>query len=104
MGRTGDGSSGWSIWRARRRVRSRSIWPPAPATSRSCFTIAPSRTIGLDVTRRMIELAKAKRAPAAAPAILVGDMTALPFPSASFDLVTTGYGLRNVPDLTDGDR
>src|SRR5437773_6224051 len=27
-------------------------------------------------------------------------MMALPFPPASFDLVTTGYGLRNVPDLT----
>ena len=27
------------------------------------------------------------------------DMAALPFPPASFDLVTTGYGLRNVPDL-----
>jgi demethylmenaquinone methyltransferase/2-methoxy-6-polyprenyl-1,4-benzoquinol methylase len=27
-------------------------------------------------------------------------MTALPFPASSFDIVTTGYGLRNVPDLT----
>ena len=27
-------------------------------------------------------------------------MLALPFPDRSFDLVTTGYGLRNVPDLT----
>ena len=26
-------------------------------------------------------------------------MIALPFPSASFDAVTIGYGLRNVPDL-----
>ena len=26
-------------------------------------------------------------------------MLALPFPGASFDIVTTGYGLRNVPDL-----
>ena len=26
-------------------------------------------------------------------------MCALPFPGASFDIVTTGYGLRNVPDL-----
>jgi demethylmenaquinone methyltransferase/2-methoxy-6-polyprenyl-1,4-benzoquinol methylase len=31
---------------------------------------------------------------------LVGDMLALPFPSGSFDIVTTGYGLRNVPGLT----
>ena len=27
-------------------------------------------------------------------------MLALPFPRGSFDIVTTGYGLRNVPDLT----
>jgi demethylmenaquinone methyltransferase/2-methoxy-6-polyprenyl-1,4-benzoquinol methylase len=27
-------------------------------------------------------------------------MTALPLPADSFDMVTTGYGLRNVPDLT----
>lgn len=26
-------------------------------------------------------------------------MTALPFAPASFDVITTGYGLRNVPDL-----
>ena len=30
---------------------------------------------------------------------LQGDMLALPFPAASFDIVTTGYGLRNVPNL-----
>jgi demethylmenaquinone methyltransferase/2-methoxy-6-polyprenyl-1,4-benzoquinol methylase len=59
-----------------------------------------ARTIGLDVTLRMIELARAKRAPATAPRFLVGDMTALPFPPGSIDVVTTGYGLRNVPDLT----
>ena len=27
-------------------------------------------------------------------------MLALPFPAGSFDIVTTGYGLRNVPNLT----
>ena len=58
------------------------------------------RTIGLDVTDRMIQLARSKRPPAQSPAFLVGDMVALPFPSAQFDVVTTGYGLRNVPDLT----
>jgi demethylmenaquinone methyltransferase/2-methoxy-6-polyprenyl-1,4-benzoquinol methylase len=26
-------------------------------------------------------------------------MLALPFPAASFDVVTTGYGIRNVPEL-----
>jgi demethylmenaquinone methyltransferase / 2-methoxy-6-polyprenyl-1,4-benzoquinol methylase len=59
-----------------------------------------ARTIGLDVTLRMIELARAKRPDGSAPQFIVGDMTALPFPSASVDMVTTGYGLRNVPDLT----
>ena len=51
----------------------------------------------------MIELARDKAAAPDAAArrrrFLVGDMLALPFPDGSFDLVTTGYGLRNVPDL-----
>jgi demethylmenaquinone methyltransferase/2-methoxy-6-polyprenyl-1,4-benzoquinol methylase len=55
--------------------------------------------VGLDVTRRMIELAKRKCGSRPSPSFLVGDMLALPFPDGSFDLVTTGYGLRNVPDL-----
>ena len=55
-----------------------------------------ARVVGLDVTHRMIELARQKSDRAH---FLVGDMLALPFPVASFDIVTTGYGLRNVPDL-----
>jgi demethylmenaquinone methyltransferase/2-methoxy-6-polyprenyl-1,4-benzoquinol methylase len=43
----------------------------------------------------MLQLARAKRK---AP-LVTADMLALPFPDASFDVVTTGYGLRNVPDL-----
>ena len=70
-----------------------------------------AHVVGLDVTHRMIQLAIQKREPKeprepsepsepGEPRFVVGDMQALPFPSASFDLVTTGYGLRNVPDLT----
>jgi demethylmenaquinone methyltransferase/2-methoxy-6-polyprenyl-1,4-benzoquinol methylase len=55
--------------------------------------------VGLDVTRRMIELAKRKAGSSPSPLFLVGDMLALPFPAGSFDLVTTGYGLRNVPNI-----
>ena len=57
--------------------------------------------VGVDVTRRMIELAKAKTGGAARrpPFFMVGDMIALPFVDGSFDLATAGYGLRNVPDL-----
>ena len=58
-----------------------------------------ARVVGLDLTARMVELARAKRPDGQRPAWLVGDMAALPFPSDAFDLVTTGYGLRNVPDL-----
>jgi demethylmenaquinone methyltransferase/2-methoxy-6-polyprenyl-1,4-benzoquinol methylase len=63
--------------------------------------------VGLDVTFRMLQLAAAKAPPvrrsagdagATAP-LVTGDMLALPFPAASFTVVTTGYGLRNVPDI-----
>ena len=58
-----------------------------------------ARVVGLDITFRMIELARAKQTDGALH-FLQGDMLALPFPTASFDIVTTGYGLRNVPNLT----
>ena len=55
-----------------------------------------ARTVGLDITFRMVQLAALRTR---AVPFLAGDMTSLPFQSASFDIVTTGYGLRNVPDL-----
>jgi ubiquinone/menaquinone biosynthesis methyltransferase len=51
--------------------------------------------VGLDITFRMLQLARGKRS----VPVVAGDMLALPFPAASFTVVTTGYGLRNVPDL-----
>lgn len=54
--------------------------------------------VGLDITWRMLELAAAKQ-PVPSPIFVRGDMSALPFPDASFDVVTTGYGIRNAPDL-----
>jgi len=90
----------------------------ATGTGDLAFALAArgADVVGLDVTRRMIELAREKlvvrRAGLSAPPhrgperparhepqFLVGDMTALPFAGSSFDIVTTGYGLRNVPDL-----
>jgi ubiquinone/menaquinone biosynthesis C-methylase UbiE len=83
----------------------------------------PRRAIGLDLTLRMIQLARRRhsqlptsfasptletsdlgfgnrsRPGRARPTFFVGDMLALPFQSADFDVVTTGYGLRNVPQL-----
>ncbi len=58
--------------------------------------------VGLDVVVEMIVLASGKRPPVRSrpiPAFIVGDMMRLPVPGATFDVVTTGYGLRNVPVL-----
>ncbi len=70
------------------------------------FAAAPRvrRAVGLDLTHRMLELAALRaadtpRGRGARPAWVTGDMLALPFPDGSFTVVTTGYGLRNVPDL-----
>lgn len=52
--------------------------------------------IGLDLTPRMLALARPRNA---AIRYVAADMAALPVAAASVDLVTTGYGLRNVPDL-----
>ena len=76
----------------------------ATGTGDIAFALAArgAGVVGLDITFRMIELANGKAAPAApsrSPSFVVGDMLALPFPSGSFDIVTTGYGLRNVPNL-----
>jgi demethylmenaquinone methyltransferase/2-methoxy-6-polyprenyl-1,4-benzoquinol methylase len=61
---------------------------------------AGADVVGVDVTLRMIQLANLKKDDGQrAPSFMVGDMTALPFQRASFDVVTAGYGLRNVPDL-----
>ena len=74
----------------------------ATGTGDLAFAVAEdgARVVGLDLTKRMIELALKKSAGRVGrPAFLVGDMLTLPFPDRSFDLVTTGYGLRNVPEL-----
>jgi demethylmenaquinone methyltransferase/2-methoxy-6-polyprenyl-1,4-benzoquinol methylase len=63
------------------------------------LAVRGAEVVGLDVTRRMIDLARAKNVSGCRVRFLVGDMVALPFPDASFDVVTVGYGLRNVPDL-----
>lgn len=55
--------------------------------------------IGLDITLRMLQIAREKAGARTAPPFIAADMMALPFRGASFDIVTTGYGLRNVPEL-----
>jgi demethylmenaquinone methyltransferase/2-methoxy-6-polyprenyl-1,4-benzoquinol methylase len=51
---------------------------------------------GLDFSERMLERARRK-----APQLewVRGDLLALPFPDASFDAATIGFGIRNVDDV-----
>jgi demethylmenaquinone methyltransferase / 2-methoxy-6-polyprenyl-1,4-benzoquinol methylase len=81
----------------------------ATGTGDIAFALAEqgARVTGLDITFRMVEIAREKGRPLRVesgrdrgPRFLAGDMLALPFANATFDLVTTGYGLRNAPDLT----
>ncbi len=54
------------------------------------------RVVGLDLTQRMLVLARNKGGDVP---YVAGDMGALPIAASSVNVVTTGYGLRNVPDL-----
>ena len=63
------------------------------------LTAQGAQTTGLDITPRMLELASAKRRTSSNPRFVAGDMMALPFAGGQFDIVTTGYGIRNVPLL-----
>ena len=74
----------------------------ACGTGDIAFAVASSgaRVTGLDITHGMLEIARAKpQASRFGVTFVTGDMTALPFPDSSFHVVTTGYGLRNVPHL-----
>src|SRR3954466_7456377 len=83
--------------------RSSRVLDLACGTGDIAFALADrgADVVGLDVTFRMIELARAKAAarPAAGRRFLTADMMALPFADGSFDVVTTGYGIRNVPRI-----
>jgi ubiquinone/menaquinone biosynthesis methyltransferase len=90
----------------RRLVNLAGIGPGSAALDLACgtgdiaFALASrgARVVGLDVTPRMLQLARAKpRAIAGTTRFLAGDMMALPFAGNAFDVVTTGYGIRNVP-------
>ena len=54
---------------------------------------------GLDFSERMLERARGK---SASVEWVQGDALALPFPDSSFDVVTVGFGVRNVSDLEGG--
>lgn len=57
--------------------------------------------VGLDPSRAMLERARragARQKPAVRIGWVRGDALALPFPDASFDAVSIGFGLRNLAD------
>jgi len=57
------------------------------------------QVVGLDFSPRMLERARRK---SSAIEWVDGDLLALPFPDASFDAATVGFGVRNVADLERG--
>lgn len=63
------------------------------------------KVTGLDFSEKMLEQANLHWEKASAPrqiSFIQGDAMSLPFPDNSFDGVTVGWGLRNLPDLTKG--
>jgi demethylmenaquinone methyltransferase/2-methoxy-6-polyprenyl-1,4-benzoquinol methylase len=60
---------------------------------------AGGEVVGVDFSERMLELARGK-----APGLHfeAGNALELPYPSASFDAVTVGFGARNFDDLSRG--
>jgi demethylmenaquinone methyltransferase/2-methoxy-6-polyprenyl-1,4-benzoquinol methylase len=92
----------------RRLVAMAGSQPPARVLDLACGTgdiafemaAAGWQVTGLDITPRMLEIARDKPdARRHRVGLVAGDMMALPFPDATFRVVTTGYGLRNVPEL-----
>ena len=93
----------------RRLVRLAAVTPADRVLDLACGTgdilfeaarYHPRRAVGVDLTHRMLVLASERRgADAHRPTLVMGDMLALPLPAAAYDVVTTGYGLRNVPHL-----
>jgi demethylmenaquinone methyltransferase/2-methoxy-6-polyprenyl-1,4-benzoquinol methylase len=60
---------------------------------------AGGRVTGIDFSGRMLERARRK---SSTIKWVEGDLLALPFPDASFDVATVGFGIRNVEDLEAG--
>jgi demethylmenaquinone methyltransferase/2-methoxy-6-polyprenyl-1,4-benzoquinol methylase len=101
----------------RRLVRLAELTPATRVLDLACGTgditfeagRSGARVVGLDITERMVRLAREKgdshpfrgsrTEKGDCPPFLVGDMMALPFPDAAFDVATAGYGIRNVPEL-----
>jgi ubiquinone/menaquinone biosynthesis methyltransferase len=63
--------------------------------------VTTGRVVGVDITPGMIEIANGKKQQLEINGIEfeVGDITRLDFHDNTFDRITVGYGVRNVPDI-----
>ena len=63
--------------------------------------VTTGRVVGVDITPGMIEIASRKKQQSGINGIdfEVDDITRLDFPENTFDRITVGYGVRNVPDI-----
>ena len=91
-----------------RRLAAETVVRPGDAVLDACcgtgdLAIAAQRTggrvTGLDFSEQMLVRARGK---SDSVEWVLGDVTALPFDDASFDAVTVGFGIRNVPELDVG--
>ena len=64
------------------------------------------RVVGTDFSRPMLQIGEQKKAQRGLNevSLALADTQALPFPDASFDAVTVGFGIRNVADIEKGIR
>jgi demethylmenaquinone methyltransferase/2-methoxy-6-polyprenyl-1,4-benzoquinol methylase len=61
--------------------------------------LAGGRVTGVDFSERMLDRARQK---SSTVEWVVGDVRDLPFDDGTFDAVTIGFGLRNLPDMDEG--
>ena len=117
-------SFGLHRWWKRRSIQLAGVRPGEHALDLCCgtgdlaFALARqgAQVVGLDFSAPMLAVAQARsgESPLAAsasnprqpatrnPQFLRGDALSLPFPDASFHIVTIGYGLRNLADFEQG--
>jgi demethylmenaquinone methyltransferase/2-methoxy-6-polyprenyl-1,4-benzoquinol methylase len=98
------------IWK-RRVVDLARVSPGARALDLCCgtgdisFALAQrgAATTGLDFSAQMLEVAAERNQKSATPpAFIQGDAQKVPFPDNTFDIVTVGYGLRNLTNWQRG--
>jgi demethylmenaquinone methyltransferase/2-methoxy-6-polyprenyl-1,4-benzoquinol methylase len=99
-------------WR-RRLVAAAGLPPGGSAIDVACGTgkvaadlhrrVGPSgHVLGVDISTRMIALARRRFGARSGLEFVVGDALALPTPTGTFDAATIAFGMRNLPDYRRG--